>query len=358
MNQQRVVVDVPVRTVVKVLTVALAFLALIQVLSAVRDVLVWLAVASFLAIALTPAVRFARQWLSHTLAVLTVFGGLVLLIVTVAALVVVPLATQADDLVAAAPGYLEELNRNSTIRDLDGRYQILERAQSQISGAPRAAFGVLGSVVSGLVATVTVLFLTLFLMLEMPALSSFALSLMKPEAADRARLLAEEINRTVGGYVAGNLVISLIAGTVTSVSLFILDVPSWLALGVVMALFDLVPLVGATIGAVIVTGVAFAAGGLVPGLVMLAVNVVYQQVENNFIQPMVYRRTVQLSAFVILVAVLLGGALLGIIGALVAIPVAGSIQLLVRHMLSGWVGLRVDEPEPSLLEEPAAATER
>jgi predicted PurR-regulated permease PerM len=354
-NQQRLVIDVPARTVLKVLAIALAVLAFVQILGAVRGVLIWLAVAAFLAVALTPAVRFLRRWLRHSAAVLVVFLGLVGLIAAIAALLVIPIASQGDELVAEAPTYIDKLNHNATIRDLDKRYHILERAQSQVSRAPSAAFGVLGSVVNGVVATITVLFLTLFLMLEMPSISSFLLSLMKPEAAERTRVLAEEINRTVGGYVIGNLIISLIAGTVTAVSLYLLDIPSWLALGVVMAIFDLIPLVGATIGAIIVVGVALAAGGVGDGVVMIVVNVVYQQVENHLLQPIVYRRTVQLSSFVVLVAVLIGGALLGVLGALVAIPVAGSIQLLVRHWLNGWVGFRGEEHEPSLLVEPPAS---
>ncbi len=111
--------------------------------------------------------------------------------------------------------------------------------------------------------------------------------------------------------------------------------PYALALAVLMGVFDLVPLVGATIGALAAIGVAFATQGVTAGIVMIVVNVVYQQIENHVLQPIVYRRTVQLSAFLILVAVLIGGELLGVLGALIAIPVAGSLQLLVRELTTG-----------------------
>ena len=111
--------------------------------------------------------------------------------------------------------------------------------------------------------------------------------------------------------------------------------PYALALAVLMGVFDLVPLVGATVGALAAIGVAFATQGVTAGIVMIVVNVVYQQIENHVLQPIVYRRTVQLSAFLILVAVLIGGELLGVLGALIAIPVAGSLQLLVRELTTG-----------------------
>jgi predicted PurR-regulated permease PerM len=332
---QRLVVDVSARTVLKVLALALVFS--------------WLGVSLFLAIALSPAVRFfERRGLSHTWAVAVVFLALLAVLSAVASVMIIPIATQTDDLAKAAPQYIEQLQDNSTIRRLDERYDVLSRAQEQVADAPARAFGVAGEVLNGAVATITVLFLTLFLMLELPRLSSGVLAAMKPEAAERARYLAAEINRNVGGYVAGNLIISVIAGVTIGVSLWLLDVPYALALAVLVAIFDLIPLIGATIGATITVAVAFAAAGVVPGLILIAINIGYQQFENHVLQPLVYRRTVQLSPFVILVAVLIGATLLGVIGALVAIPVAGSIQVVVREVMSNWVGMRPEEPEPPI----------
>jgi predicted PurR-regulated permease PerM len=330
---QRVVIEVRSRTILTVIAWVLVAVAAVSVLSRVREVLVWLAVSLFLAVALQPAVRLAERWLPHTLAVIAVFVALLLVIAAFLALLIVPIATQLDDLQAAAPGYIEKLRENRTIADLNSRYDVVGKAQDAARSAPGEAFGAASRVVSGAIATVTVLFLTLFLLLELPRLSEGVLSLLRPETAERVRRTAREVNRNVGGYVAGNLIISAVAGSVIAISLAILGVPYALALGLLMALFDLVPLVGATVGALAAIGVAFATEGLTAGIIMIVVNVVYQQVENHVLQPLIYRRTVQLSAFLVLVAVLAGAALLGVLGALVAIPVAGSIQLIVREIL-------------------------
>jgi predicted PurR-regulated permease PerM len=339
-DPQRFVVDIPARTVVKVLLIVLVTLGLVQVASRVTTVLIWLGISFFLALVLLPPVRLAERWMRRTWAVLTVFAATVLLICGFLALLIVPLATQVDDLTKAAPGYIADLQKNQRIRDLDKRYNLIAKAQSQVSSLPGKLFGTLGRVATGVAGAITVMFLTLFLMLELPGLSRTALMFLPPDQAERARRLSAEVQRNVGGYVAGNLIISLIAGAVTYISLAVLGVPYALALALLMAFFDLIPLVGATVGALAAIGVAFATQGVTAGIIMIVVNVVYQQVENHVLQPVVYRRTVQLSSFVILVAVLLGGAILGVFGALIAIPVAGSIQLIARDLLADRLAAR------------------
>jgi predicted PurR-regulated permease PerM len=345
----RTVVDIPARTVVKVLLIVFAAIGLVQVASRVTTVLIWMAISFFLALVLLPGVRLAERWMPRAWAVFTVFVTTVLLLCAFLAVLIVPLATQVDDLAKAAPGYIADLEKNKQIRDLNKRYNVIAKAQAQVADAPGKLFGALGRVASGVVAAITVLFLTLFLMLELPRLTQTALAFMRPEHADRARRLAVDVQRNVGGYVAGNLIISVIAGTTTYIALAILNVPYALALALLMGLFDLIPLVGATIGALAAIGVAFATQGPTAGIVMIAVNVIYQQVENHILQPVIYRRTVQLSSFVVMVAVLLGGALLGVFGALIAIPVAGSLQIIARDLLAS----RMAQAEPPA---PAAAT--
>ncbi|MDX6533197.1 MAG: hypothetical protein QOF68_941 [Gaiellales bacterium] len=334
MEAKRTIVDIPARTVLKVLFIVFAAIGLVEVGSRVTTVLIWMAIALFLALVLLPAVRIAERWMRRTWAVITVFVGALLVLSAFLALMIVPLATEVDDLAAAAPGYIADLQRNEQIRELDKRYDVITRAQEQVADVPGLLFGTLGRVATGVVGTVTVLFLTLFLMLELPRLSQAALSLMRPDQAERARKIASDVQRNVGGYVAGNLIISMVAGATTYIALTILDVPYALALALLMALFDLIPMVGATIGAIVVIGVAFATQGPTIGIIMIVFNVIYQQVENQLLQPIVYRRTVQLSSFVVMAAVLLGGALLGVFGALIAIPVAGSIQVIARDLLA------------------------
>ena len=342
----RMVIDVPTRTVVRVIALVLAAAAAVQILDAVSRVLTWIAVSIFLAVALEPVVRVTERWMSRTWAVLTVFGGLLALVALFLAVLIIPIATQVDDLRDAAPGYLQRLERNQTIRDLNQRYKLVQKAQDAAQQAPARVFGAAGRFVNGVVATLTVLFLTLFLMFELPAISRGLLSLLTDDDAARVRLVAADVNRSIGGYVLGNLAISVIAGATVGISLWILGVPYAAALAVFMGVCDLVPLVGATVGALAAIGVAFAAQGVTAGIVMIVVNVVYQQFENHILQPIVYRKTVQLSAFLVLVAVLVGGELMGVLGALVAIPIAGSIQLVVREIRAGVADPAAPQPEP------------
>jgi predicted PurR-regulated permease PerM len=338
----RTAIDIPTRTIIRVLVLVIVAFAAVKVVSAVSHVLTWVAVSLFLAVALEPVVRVAERWMSRTWAVLAVFAGLLVLVSLFLAVLIIPIATQVDDLRDAAPGYLQKLERNRTIRDLNERYQLVAKAQDAAKQAPGRVFGAAGRFVSGVVATITVLFLTLFLLFELPALSQAVLSTLPEDRAERVRRVAADVNRSVGGYVLGNLAISVVAGTVIGISLWVLGVPYAAALAVLMGVFDLVPLVGATVGALAAIGVAFATQGVTAGIVMIIVNIVYQQIENHILQPLVYRRTVQLSAFLVLVAVLLGGELMGVLGALVAIPVAGSIQLIVRELRQD---ARIAEPE-------------
>ena len=342
----RMVIDVPTRTIVRVIALVLAAAAAVQILDAVSRVLTWIAVSIFLAVALEPVVRVTERWMSRTWAVLTVFGGLLALVALFLAVLIIPIATQVDDLRDAAPGYLQRLERNHTIRDLNQRYKLVQKAQDAAKQAPARVFGAAGGFVNGVVATLTVLFLTLFLMFELPAMSRGLLSLLTEDDAARVRLVAADVNRSIGGYVLGNLAISVIAGATVGISLWILGVPYAAALAVFMGVCDLVPLVGATVGALAAIGVAFAAQGVTAGIVMIVVNVVYQQFENHILQPIVYRKTVQLSAFLVLVAVLVGGELMGVLGALVAIPIAGSIQLVVREIRAGVADPAAPQPEP------------
>jgi predicted PurR-regulated permease PerM len=149
-------------------------------------------------------------------------------------------------------------------------------------------------VLGGVVAVSTVFFLTLFLLYELPAIARMALAQMPPERRPRVVAAAQHMNRNVGGYVAGNLVISLICGAVTTLALYMLDVPYSLALGVFMAVFDLIPLVGATIGSVVVIASAFIFVDTRAGIIMFVVVMVYQQIENHILQPLIYGRTMQI----------------------------------------------------------------
>src|SRR5262249_38854861 len=156
-------------------------------------------------------------------------------------------------------------------------------------------------------------FLTLFLLLEMPKITEFLLGLLNPVRAERIAEMQVEINRTVSRYVMANLFVSVICALVSGISLYLLRVPFALVLALLSGFFDVIPLVGATIGGVIVCLVAFA-HSTTAGIAMVIIYNVYQQIENHVIQPLVMRRSVQVSPFITLVAVLVGSTLMGFIG--------------------------------------------
>jgi predicted PurR-regulated permease PerM len=164
--------------------------------------------------------------------------------------------------------------------------------------------------------------------LEGPAWVERIFSLVADEKQPRWRRVAHDIYRTVGGYVTGNLLISLIAGITSGIVLWATGVPFAVALGLLVGLLDLIPLAGATIAAIVVVLVAIAAQGATAAIIVGVFFLLYQQLENHVIQPLVYGRTVQLSPLAVLVSVLIGAQLAGVLGALAAIPVAGALQVL------------------------------
>jgi predicted PurR-regulated permease PerM len=190
---------------------------------------------------------------------------------------------------------------------------------------------------------VTIVFLTFFMLLEGGTWVERAYSLFPEASQERWRRVGDEIYRTVGGYVTGNILISLIAGGSITIVLLVLGVPYAVALGLLVAFLDLIPLAGATVAGVIVAAVAFL-HSVPAGIVAVVFFIVYQQVENHFLQPVIYGRTVQLSPLVVLVSVLVGAELAGILGALAAIPVAGTLQVIVRDQLSARRPPVVAEP--------------
>jgi predicted PurR-regulated permease PerM len=244
-----------------------------------------------------------------------------------------------NDLVDAAPGYVQDLTKGrGPLGFLETRYHVVERVRDAVNGGggggssgiasgASTALDVTRSVVTFIAAVVTIVFLTLFMLLEGPAWMERFYGLLPPGTQPRWRAVAADIQKTVGGYVTGNLLISLIAGASATIVLLIVGVPFAVALGLLVAILDLIPLAGATLAAVLVTLVALT-HSLTAAIVVGIFFVVYQQLENHVLQPLVYGRTVQLSPLAVLISVLIGAKVAGVIGALGAIPVAGTIQIL------------------------------
>src|SRR3990170_2925953 len=341
------------RAILVVLGIILAGIVMIEIVQAARGILIWIFVAMFLALALNRAVEWLQQRgvARRGLAVAIVFVSAIVAIAALGATIIPTIVEEVNEFVDAVPDYVEELAAGrGKLGFLEREYQITDRVREAVSdgGATRVlglsgtALAVTKGVVTAVVATVTIAFLTLFMLLEGPAWVERLYGLLPEEKQPRWRKVGHDIYRTIGGYVTGNLTISLIAGVVSTSVLLAVGVPYAVALGLLVAILDLIPLAGATIAAILVSTVAFL-DTTTSGVIVLIFFIVYQQLENHVLQPIVYGRTVQLSPLAVLIAVLIGAELGGVIGALAAIPVAGAFQVI----LVDWLRhRRARPPEP------------
>ena len=328
----------PVRTILVVLGIILAAWALLQVIFITRQVLTWILVALFFAIALSPAVDWLqergvrRRGYAVALTSLAVAGVITL----IGWLVIPPLVDQVNDFARKVPDYIDDLTKGrGRFGFLETKYHIVDRIREAVNeGGASKVFGLSGtaisitkSVLTVVAATITIIALTYFMLLEGPTWLNRFYSLFSAPTEKRLRSIFGDIGTVVGGYVTGNLFISIIAGVTSTIALLALGVPYAVALGLLVAILDLIPLAGATIAAIIVCSIGFL-HTLTAGIILIVFFIVYQQIENHILQPLVYSRTVQLSPLVILVSVLVGAQIAGVLGALAAIPIAGTIQVL------------------------------
>jgi predicted PurR-regulated permease PerM len=342
------------RTILAIFGIILAVAGVLEILWIARRVLTWILVALFLALALNPAVEgLQRRGIRRRgIAVTVTLFLAVAAIAGMGALFIPTLVREVRDFVDAVPGYVEDLTQGEgPLGFLEREYDITDRVRdaireggaSRILGVSGTAVAVTKGVVTAIVAVISITFLTFFMLLEGPLWMERIYSLVPERSQERWRRVGRDIYRTVGGYVAGNLLISLIAGIASALVLLVLGVPFAIALGLLVAILDLIPLAGATLATVLVATVAFL-DSITAGIVVLIFMLVYQQVENHVLFPVVYSRTVQLSPLVVLIAVLIGAEIAGILGALGAIPIAGAIQVLFIDWLRQRHERARDEP--------------
>ncbi|HEY8482371.1 MAG TPA: AI-2E family transporter, partial [Spirillospora sp.] len=312
---------------------------LVQAAASAKSVLVMIVVAMFLAVGLNPAVERLRSiGLPRGLAVASVFLAVLLFFAGVVASLVQPITEQVTELRKSIPEFVEQLQDNKTLADWDKRYGLLERAEKAVNSPDfqnaltATATGIGRVAINGVFQTITILILTLYFLSSLPQIKTFFYKLAPRSRRARVALLGDEILDRIGGYVAGQFTIAFIAGVASYIFLAILGVKYALALSLIVAVTALVPLVGATIGAVIVSLVAFLTGDTTDLIACVIFYVVYQQVENYVIYPRVMKRTVDVQPAVTIVAALIGAALLGVVGALLAIPTAAAISLLIREV--------------------------
>jgi predicted PurR-regulated permease PerM len=345
------------RIVVRTLLIGVLLAISLYLVYLLRKPIGWVLVAGFLAVALSGPVNFLNQWMRRGFAISLVYLALLLVPIGIGALIVPPLVTQGNNLVQNLPEYAQDVRefaqRNERLRGLEEDYNITEKLQAEAEKLPGRigdAASVLGDiglgVINSLFALFTILVLTAFLLGSGRTWVARAVELRPPAHAARIRVALDHMGKAVGAYVGGVLAQATVAAVAAYIVLLILGVPFAAALAIVIFFADLVPLVGATIGALVVGVVTLFADFPVDTLVWAVYSIAYQQIENTLIQPQIQKRAVNVHPFVVLVAVLFGSTLLGVLGALVAIPVAASVQIAIRE----WWAYRHDQAMQELVD--------
>ena len=348
------------RQIARILFTVAALSVLLYLLVQIRGTLLLLGIAIFLAVALGPAVGSFARVLPRAGAILLVYLLIFCVFSGVLALVVPPVINGASDLSRNIPGYIDDLRNNKTIRDFDNKYNVTSRLTEEAQKLPSKlgdAAGALQSVAAGAFNAafqlLTILTMTFFLLLDGRRISNFLVRRAAPGHRERLRGILERTYKSTSGYVAGALTITSINGLLTFVMLSILGVPFAVPLAVLMSFFGLIPLVGATIGGVIILGVTlftdFPTATIVYGVFLI----LYQQFENNVLQPVIFRRTVNVPPLAVIIAILAGSSLLGVVGALVAIPIAAALQIVLREYF-GEEPAAEEGPPPPAPEPPPA----
>ena len=345
------------RTILRIVAVLAAVLFGAWLLWLSRGVVTWLVIGAFLAVAINPPVTVLQERLRMRrapailivyLTVLGVVAGAVLLFLP-------PLIDAGQQLAEEVPVYVERLSESDLMQELDEEYDVLDRIEEESTSAlegvagPDTAVELATRVFNGLIALISISVIAFLLSLYGPRASAWVMAQQEGERRVRLQRVSDRIYRVISGYVVGVFLVALTGGVAVWIFLTIVDVPFALLLAFWAGLASLVPLVGATIGGIPYIIVAFFQGWPI-GVAAIVFLVVYQQIENNVFQPVIHRFTVQLNALWIILAVLLGATLLGVVGALMAIPAAGITQVLIQE----WWAARHDTVPPPLMQEPAA----
>jgi predicted PurR-regulated permease PerM len=335
-------VDSPARAIARNVLIVAGVVLVLYILYLLRKPISWLIIAAFLAVAVAGPVNFFQRYMKRGLAIALVYLGLLAIPIGLGAVLLPPIVNQVSDVATNAPNYVNDIEdyvqKNKTLNDLNDKYDITQKLNEEAAKLPSKAgdaAGVLRDIGFGLVSSifagVTILILSIFMVASGPRWIENFIRMQRPEHAERIERTLRKIANAVGNYVGGALLQATIAGLAAFIMLTILGVPFAGPLAVVIFVADLIPVVGATIGAVFVAIVTAFVNFPIALIIWVIFAIVYQQVENYLIQPQIQKRATKIEAFIVLVAVLFGSTLFGILGAILAIPAAASIQIAVHE---------------------------
>jgi predicted PurR-regulated permease PerM len=314
----------------------------------VRSILVLVVIALFLAISLEPVVRWLMRWkMPRPTAVAVVFLMVVLLFAGFMWSVAPPIIDQGSKLFTNLPGYLEKLSDESrAVREITDRYHLTERLSGVVAEMPAklagGAVGFFRQVVGTVASTLTVFVLTVYFMGDLHRMQRGLIRLFPARRRERAGEIVDVVVDKVGGYMIGNITISIFAGATSFICLELVGVPFALPLAVTVAITDLIPMIGATLGATMCVLVSLFTVGLWPQtVIVLLFFILYQQVENYLLVPRVYRNTVDMPSVVVLLVAMVGGSLLGLVGVIMAIPIAATVKVAMSPIMA-----RLDQLPP------------
>ena len=356
---------VPVRTMLAGIGLVLATVVLLLLIRESERVLVWIVIAGFFTVALYPVVNWVQRrlpWCRRSVATLVVFLLVIVILGALIAVFALPLAREGTALAHQLPGMIDDARAGrGPIGHLLARTHALQyvqrnqgRVREFVSGLGTPALAFIRSAATGVAAVVTIFVLAFLMVLQGPKLVEGTVSLFPEDRARRIRAVGADCAKTITGYISGNLLISVICGVLTYAVLKISGVPFSGLIALFVAIADLIPLVGATLGAIVAALAAFI-HSVPAGIAVIVFFVLYQQFENHLLQPLIFSRTVKLNPLTVLIAILIAVEIAGILGALLAIPIAGMIQIIARDIWDHHRGRL--KPEPTVGEDRTPVTQ-
>ncbi len=333
------------RTVLRTVLIVVTVVITLYVIYLLRKPLSWLVIAAFIAIAASGPVTFFSRWMKRGLAIAIVYVLIVLLPIGLGALIIPPIVNQVEEFADNVPSYVDDVEEfvtgNETLADLEEEFDLTGKLQDLAADAPSKIGDAAGTlkdigvgVVNSMFAAFTILILSIFMVGGGPRWREGFLRSQPPERSERLRSAFEHISQAIGNYVGGALAQATLAGVSAFIVLEILGAPFSAPLALLVAFFDLIPVVGATLAGLLVAVVMLFVNFPVGLIVWVVYAIAYQQIENYLIQPQIQKRAVAVEPFVVLVAVLFGSSLFGVLGAVLAIPTAASLQIAVRELIA------------------------